>query len=60
MDGKLTAEFQLWTPEWEALVANSKFPGINPNFSDVPKTGYIGLQDHGHAVWFRSLKIKEM
>jgi hypothetical protein len=53
-------EFQLWTPEWEEMVARSKFPEINPNFKDVPRTGYIGLQDHGHAVWFRNLKIQEM
>lgn len=60
LDGKVTAEFHLWTPEWEEMVANSKFPGINPDFANVPKTGYIGLQDHGHAVWFRNIKIKEM
>jgi hypothetical protein len=60
LDGKVTAEFNLWTPEWEAMVADSKFPGINPDFANVPKSGYIGLQDHGHAVWFRNIKIKEL
>jgi len=60
MDETITMEFHLWTPEWEEMVAKSKFPGINPNFADVPKTGYIGLQDHGHAVWFRNLKIQEL
>ncbi|MEA3461296.1 MAG: DUF1080 domain-containing protein [Bacteroidota bacterium] len=60
LDGVITMEFHLWTPEWDAMVEKSKFPGINPNFKDVPKTGYIGLQDHGHAVWFRNLKIQEM
>jgi len=60
LDGTTTMEFHLWTPEWEEMVANSKFPEINPDFKDVPKTGYIGLQDHGHAVWFRNLKIQEM
>ena len=60
MDGKITMEFQLWTREWDEMVAKSKFPGINPSFQDVPKTGYIGLQDHGHAVWFRNLKIQEL
>lgn len=59
-DGKTTMEFHLWTDEWNELVKNSKFPGINPDFANVAKTGYIGLQDHGHAVWFRNLKIKEM
>ncbi|MCK4749745.1 MAG: DUF1080 domain-containing protein, partial [Bacteroidales bacterium] len=55
MNGETTLEFHLWTDEWNALVAKSKFPGINPDFADVAKTGYIGLQDHGHAVWFRNL-----
>lgn len=60
LDGKTTMEFHLWTPEWDEMVAKSKFPGINPNFKDVPKTGYVGLQDHGHSVWFRNLKIREL
>ncbi len=60
LDGTTTMEFHLWTQEWEEMVAKSKFPGINPDFANVPKTGYIGLQDHGHAVWFRNMKIKEM
>ncbi|MCK5066688.1 MAG: DUF1080 domain-containing protein [Bacteroidales bacterium] len=60
LDGVTTMEFHLWTDEWKALVAKSKFPGINRDFANVAKTGYIGLQDHGHAVWFRNLKIKEL
>ena len=32
----------------------------NPDFARVAKTGYIGLQDHGHAVWFRNIKIQEL
>ena len=38
----------------------SKFPEFNPDFADVAKTGYIGLQDHGHAVWFKNIKIREL
>ena len=60
LDGTTTMEFHLWTDEWNDMVAKSKFPGINPDFADVSKTGYIGLQDHGHAVWFRNLKIQEL
>jgi hypothetical protein len=60
LDGVTTMEFHLWTDEWNAMVAKSKFPGINPDFANVAKTGYLGLQDHGHAVWFRNLKIKEL
>jgi len=60
MNGEETMEFHLWTPEWNEMIASSKFPEFNPDFADVAKTGYIGLQDHGHAVWFRNIKIKEL
>jgi alpha-3'-ketoglucosidase len=60
MNGETTLEFHLWTPEWKEMIANSKFPDFNPDFADVAKTGYIGLQDHGHAVWFRNIKIREL
>jgi len=60
MNGENTIEFHLWTDEWKEMIANSKFPEFNPDFADVAKTGYIGLQDHGHAVWFRNIKIREL
>lgn len=60
MNGETTLEFHLWTDEWKAMIAESKFPDFNPDFADVSKTGYIGLQDHGHAVWFRNIKIREL
>ena len=60
MNGETTLEFHLWTDEWNEMIAHSKFPEFNPDFADVAKTGYIGLQDHGHAVWFKNIKIKEL
>ena len=27
-------------------------------FKDMPRTGLIGVQDHGGCVWYRNLKIK--
>jgi len=60
LNGTTTMEFSLWTPEWEEMVANSKFPGLNETWADVAKEGYIGLQDHGDDVWFRSIKIREL
>jgi hypothetical protein len=67
-DGKVThtqngvkvVEYDLWTPKWDEMVANSKFktfPGWNEGIS---KEGYIALQDHGYAVWFRNIKIREL
>jgi hypothetical protein len=67
-DGKVThtqngmkvVEYTLWTPEWDALVQNSKFKTF-PGFAEgIAKEGYIGLQDHGYAIWFRNIKIREL
>jgi hypothetical protein len=27
---------------------------------DFPRKGYLGFQDHGHKVWFKNVKIKEL
>jgi hypothetical protein len=59
-NGVKVVEYTLWTPEWDELVANSKFKSF-PGFTEgVSKEGYIGLQDHGYAVWFRNIKIREL
>jgi hypothetical protein len=67
-DGKVThtqngvkvVEYTLWTPEWDALVQNSKFKTF-PGFTEgIAKEGYIGLQDHGYGIWFRNIKIREL
>ena len=49
-----------WTNEWNEMIKESKFPTYNPDWANVAKTGYIALQDHGHAVWFRNIKLKEL
>jgi hypothetical protein len=59
-NGKEVVSVQLWTEEWKELVAGSKFPGIRADWHDVPRQGYIGLQDHGDDVWFRNIKIKKL
>jgi hypothetical protein len=59
-NGVKVVEYTLWTPEWDELVANSKFKRF-PGFTEgVSKEGYIGLQDHGYAVWFRNIKIRKL
>lgn len=60
LNGKKLFQYHLWTPEWKAMVAKSKFPGYNPNWVDVAQEGYIGLQDHGNDVWYRNIKIKPL
>lgn len=59
-NGKTVLEYHLWTPEWEEMVANSKFPELNEDWAQVAKEGYIALQDHGDDVWYRGIKIKEL
>ena len=59
-NGVKVVEYELWTPAWDALVANSKFKSF-PGFTEgISKEGYIGLQDHGYPVWFRNIKIHEL
>jgi hypothetical protein len=67
-DGKVThtqngmkvVEYTLWTPEWDAMVQNSKFKTFPGFLEGIAKEGFIGLQDHGYAVWFRNIKIREL
>lgn len=59
-NGVNVVEYHLWTPEWNELVAGSKFPSLNEDWADVANEGYIGLQDHGDDVWFKNIKIKEL
>ena len=58
LNGVKTAEYEMHSPKWNEQVANSKFKKW-ADFATLGK-GHIGLQDHGHRVWFRNLKIKEL
>ena len=60
MNGEIVLEYHLWTPEWNEMVAKSKFPKLNKDWAEVATKGYIGLQDHGDDVWYRNIKIKEL
>ena len=58
LNGTKVAEYTLWTPEWKAKVAATKFAAW-PDYG-LAKTGRIGLQDHGDAVSFRNLRIRAL
>ncbi len=58
LNGMHTASTSLWDNNWSALVSNSKFKSM-PGFG-IFKKGRIDLQDHGHEVWFRNIKIREL
>ena len=60
LNGEKVVEYHLWTPEWNAMVAKSKFPQYNPDWAKVAQEGYIGLQDHGDDVWYRNIKIRKL
>ena len=57
LNGIKVVEFELGTPDMETRLAASKFRDT-AGFA-VKRKGHIVLQDHGDAVWFRSIKIRE-
>ena len=59
-NGDTVVSYNYKDPGFIALIADSKWPPINPNWADFAEEGYIGLQDHGDDVWFRNIKIKEL
>ena len=60
MNGTEVVKYTHWTPEWDAMVQNSKFKSFPGWTEGISKDGYIGLQDHGYPVWFRNIKIREL
>jgi hypothetical protein len=56
LNGEKVVEYEFWTPEWKALVANNKFKQW-PSYG-MAKAGHIGLQDHGDTVAFKNIKLR--
>ncbi len=60
LNGQTTLDVSL--DDWDTA-------GMNPDgtknkfttaLKDLPRTGKIGLQEHGHPVWYRNIKIKAL
>lgn len=58
LNGRKIVEYDLGSPEWQALVAESKFAEW-PEYGTYP-SGHIGLQDHGDWVAYRNVKIRRL
>jgi hypothetical protein len=58
LNGTQIVDTQMGSDEWKTMIANSKFKTW-ADFAAYPK-GHIALQDHGHVVAFRKIKIKQL
>lgn len=59
LNGFKTADYELWSDDWKAKVAASKFAAW-PNYG-MAKRGYIALQgDHRGELAFRNIRIREL
>lgn len=59
LNGVKLLEYELWSPDWTAKVAATKFAKW-PKYG-LAKRGHIGFQgDHAEALAFRNIRIREV
>jgi len=58
LNGQKVVEYELWSDQWKAQVAASKFAAM-PDYG-MARSGHIALQDHGDRVWYRNVKIRRL
>ena len=59
LNGKKVVTYELWSPDWKAKVAASKFAAY-PNYG-LARRGYIGIQgDHPGTLVLRRMRIREL
>jgi hypothetical protein len=58
LNGAKCLEYEVGSTKWKEQLAKSKFKGY-PQYG-LTKEGHIGLQDHGHEVRFRNVKIRSI
>ncbi|MDH3222447.1 MAG: DUF1080 domain-containing protein [Gemmatimonadota bacterium] len=58
LNGQLTVSYEIGSPEWTDLVAASKFAPYEGH--GLATRGPIGIQDHGHEIRYRNIKIRPL
>lgn len=58
LNGEQVVEYDLWTPEWEAKIQESKWKN-HPDYGKA-KSGHLALQDHGNVIWFKNIKVRRL
>lgn len=59
LNGQKVVTYELWSPDWKAKVAASKFAPY-PNYG-LAKKGHIGIQgDHAGNLTLRHIRIREL
>ncbi len=58
LNGDKLCEYELWSEDWKALVASSKFASM-PAYG-LNRSGHIALQDHGDWVAYRNIRIRKL
>ena len=58
LNGVKVVEYELFSPDWEQRVKESKFVKY-PKYGRALR-GHIGLQDHGDPVWFRNIRVRPL
>ena len=59
LNGEKIVEYEIGSASFDSAFANSKYKSY-PAWFPVRRKGQIVLQDHGDAVWFRDIKIREL
>ena len=58
LNGQKIVEYELWSDEWKARIAESKWIDM-PSYG-MERGGHIALQDHGDPVWYRNIRIRRL
>ena len=58
LNGQITVSFVPWSEDWNTRRDASKWKGY-PDYGKFKK-GFIGIQDHGHPVYYKSIRIREL